>query len=286
MSENSVCRILPNFLGVGSFRCGTTWIYECLKEHPDVFVPPDRKEVHFFDWNYSKDIEWYRKWFEERASESAVGEFSPSYLFHQKAPMRIARHLPDVKLIASLRDPVDRAYSNYWNLRSTGAITCSFAEARRYHDWLVEPGLYYRHLKRYLDLFPRENLLVLIFDDLESEPASFIRGVYNFLDVDTKFVPTTVNEKSNPARKRRGLWLINIMAYSKILLRKVGLDVIVETVKKTGIRQFIYKQDPQLRAKYPEMSPETRKMWVDIFLEENQKLSDWLGRDLCDLGWC
>lgn len=272
--------MLPNFLIIGSKRCATTWIYKCLKEHPDVFVPPKRKEVQFFDRFYAKGLDWYRMWFQEWSNESAIGEASPSYLFHSEAPQRIAKHLSDVKLIVSVRNPVDRAWSQYWRNRSSGRITCDFQQAWREYPFLVEQGLYYKHIARYLDFFSRKNFLVLVFDDLRNDPISWIQSIFEFIDVDPGFVPSLVNRRSNKGQKHRFLWITDMVVGCKNFLRERELGSIVEIAKGIGFRKLIYSQNPLLKTGFPEMKPEVRETLIELFREENQKLSDWLGCDL------
>lgn len=279
MNQDSVCgNMLPNLLIIGSQHCGTSWIYECLREHPDVFMSP-KKETHFFDLLYAKGIDWYAKWFRE-SNELVVGEATASYLFCRETPKRIARHLPNVKLVASVRNPVDRAYSHYWRHRSLGKITCDFQEAWRQYRYLVERGYYYKHLKRYLEFFPTENLLVLVFDDLESEPVSWIQDVLEFIEVDTSFVPSLINRRVNKAQKHRFLWMVDGWVYCRNFLREKGLDSIVAMIKRTGLGKLIHTYSRFLKNDYPEMKPEARRVWIELFREENQRLSNWLGRDL------
>lgn len=106
--------MLPNFLIVGAARAGTTSLYYYLKQHPDVFMSP-KKEIDFFDVdkNFEKGLDWYERYFEGYTGQKAIGEASPLYMYLEKVPKRIAKVIPDVKLIFILRNPVDRAYSHY-----------------------------------------------------------------------------------------------------------------------------------------------------------------------------
>ena len=107
--------MLPNFLVIGSARCGTSWLDENLRQHPEVYLPRDDKEVHFFDNKYHMGIEWYERFFEGSEAQ-AIGEVTPSYLYYGHVAGRIKEHVPDVKMIALLRNPAERAYSHYWNI--------------------------------------------------------------------------------------------------------------------------------------------------------------------------
>ena len=112
---------LPNFLVIGAQRGGTTLLHRVLDRHPEVYVPQRRKEVHFFDWYYDRGADWYAGFFPcEQADEyRAVGEVTPDYLFDPHAPGRIRAVLPHCRFVASLRDPIQRAFSWYsFQLRS------------------------------------------------------------------------------------------------------------------------------------------------------------------------
>ena len=108
-----------NFIGVGAQKSGTSWIYACLYEHPEICAPI--KEIHFFSRpRYEKGIAWYEKQFDRCAVEKLRGEFSTSYLYTPEAAARIHAAYPDAKIIAVLRNPIDRAYSQYRNAIKAG----------------------------------------------------------------------------------------------------------------------------------------------------------------------
>lgn len=110
---------LRNFLIVGAMRCGTTFLAHCLGAHPDIYIPR-AKEIHYFDVHFEKGPEWYKRKFSGAKKEHAVGEATQSYMYLDYVPPRIASLLPDARLIAILRNPVDRAYSHYWFHRALG----------------------------------------------------------------------------------------------------------------------------------------------------------------------
>ena len=114
--------MLANFLIIGAQKSATTWLADCLIEHPDVFMARP-KEIHFFNHKFDKGIAWYKAYFQDWAGQSAVGEATPGYLNHPEAPGRIKATLGDeLKLIASLRHPIDRAYSAFWHYTRRGRI--------------------------------------------------------------------------------------------------------------------------------------------------------------------
>jgi sulfotransferase family protein len=201
-------RPLPDFLILGAQKAGTTALYAYLRWHPQV-TGPSFKEVSFFDRHYARGERWYRAHLPIRRS-GIVGEASPSYLFHPLAPERVARMLPRARLIALLRNPVDRAFSHYQHEVALGREELSFEDALAREDermqgelerMLRDPtyfshawwnytyasrGRYAEQLERWLDAFPREQLLVLFTEELAADTAGTYRRVLDFLGVDAR----------------------------------------------------------------------------------------------------
>ena len=193
-------RARPDFLIVGAQKAGTTSLFEYLQECPDVRGPLTR-EVHFYDHHHRRGERWYRTNFPVRAPGQSwlAGESTPYYLLHPSAPARVAEQLPEVRLIALVRHPVDRAYSHFQHSRFFGREPLlSFelalaAEAERTDDaWarlartgVREPavewfsyarrGYYAPQLRRWLACLPRESLLIMTSDELYRDPATALR---------------------------------------------------------------------------------------------------------------
>jgi hypothetical protein len=210
-------RVLPDFLVLGGQRCGSTSLYDMLCGHPDV-APASHKEPHFFDNNHLRGEEFYRRLFplqlqmrarERRQGRRAVtGEATTYYLAHPAVPARVRALLPDVRLIAILRDPVDRAYSHYQLSVREGREPLSFEEALAAepdrlageHERLIADPSYrgvahrffsYRSRGRYIDQlerwwaeFPREQLLVLRSEDMFEDPRIVYDQLVTFLGLD------------------------------------------------------------------------------------------------------
>jgi hypothetical protein len=195
----------PDFIGIGAQRAGTSWIYACLYEHPQICMP--RKEINFFsrERNWSRGFGWYEAIFADCAAGAIAGEFSTSYLSHADAPARILARYPEVRLIVSLRHPVERAHSSYLNDIVAGAVptTTSFAEALPSHPEYVDGSRYARHLERYLELFGRERVLVSVFDDARRDPLAAMRRLYGFLGADPAFRPSMLERPVGAGRVPR-----------------------------------------------------------------------------------
>jgi hypothetical protein len=181
---------LPNFLVIGAQRAGTTLLHQLLATHPEVYVPFQRKELHYFDRYFERGDRWYAGYFpDERDGRRylAVGEVTPDYLAHPHAPGRIHATLPNCRLIAILRDPVARAFSWYQYSRRNGDERRPFERFLNEDQTVVEYGLYHKHLSRYWQLVPRHPLQVLIYEDLIADPWGAARTLASFLGLSRPF---------------------------------------------------------------------------------------------------
>lgn len=235
---------LPHFLILGTQKGGTSSLFLYLAEHPQV-MPGMMKEVHYFDLKHAKGMEWYRAHFPrqdalERASDKLgrrviTGEASPYYLFHPLAPQRIARQLPNVKLIVLLRDPVERAFSHYMHNcqdkhRDKNREPLSFAEAiaaeperlrgevekimadpdytsfAHQHYSYATRGVYISQILAYEQYFPPENLLVIQSERFFRDTAETFQTVLQFLGL-SPFVPSLLAARNRGAyRSRKSDW--------------------------------------------------------------------------------
>jgi len=210
-------RLRPNFLIIGALKGGTTSLHRYLSDHPAVHCS-SRKEVRYFSLTYPLGERWYLSHFPlriraattrlRRGVRLAVGEATPAYLFDPRSPGRVHAFDPRMKLIVALRDPVERAYSHFQMEHETRDETRSFEDALAWEEaelrpeldrWVADPtyesplplfgrsyvarGCYADHLERWLALFPREQLLVLMSDELLGDPASAMSTVEEFLEV-------------------------------------------------------------------------------------------------------
>lgn len=209
---------LPNFLIIGAAKSGTTALYHYLKQHPQVYMSP-QKETNFFAFEGQRvhfrgpgdeetsdsiitTLDSYEDQFRAASNESAIGEASPWYLYSADAATNIYRRIPDAKLIAVLRNPADRAFSSYLHVVRHGRENLGFEEGllaeeeRIAQGW--EPiwhyqrvGFYAEQVKSYLDLFGREQTRFYLYDDFLKDPYGVLTEIYEFLGVDPDFVADT-----------------------------------------------------------------------------------------------
>jgi len=199
-------RSLPDAVIIGAQKCGTSSLHYYLTQHPGV-IAPLRKEVHYFDLNFERGEKWYRANFGRLGEPGLNLDSSPYYLFHPLVARRAHALLPEARLIALLRDPVRRAYSHYWHERDKGREQLSFEDALaaepervaragqklavgeiqaspdHQHFSYLARGRYAEQLERWLALYPRQQLLVLRFEDLVKNPLAVLNQALAFLDL-------------------------------------------------------------------------------------------------------
>jgi len=271
--------MLPNFLIVGAQKAGTTALHYYLDEHPDIFMSP-KKEVHFFDLdeNYARGLKWYEKHFRKHHKEHAVGESSPLYMYLEKVPRRIAKTLPEVKLIFVLRDPVTRAYSHYWHAVRRGVEYLTFEESLKVEEERIRKSFYYRRefsymdrgkyliqIKRFLKFFSRKQMIFIISEELRRHQERILTQIYRFLDVDPTFHGTRLHKPWHTGTVPR-LWALQKLIHSHPLRRIPYIAALVEKVN--------------LKDHYPPMNPKTKEWLASVFQPHNIALARFLNKDL------
>ena len=196
--------VLPNAFIVGAQKSGTTALAAHMGEHPDVFVC-NPKEPHFFSRNYHLGQEWYERLFAPGESKPVRLEGSTTYTMY---PMggdcagRIAAAVPDARIIYILRDPVDRIRSAYHHALSTGAEGRELSRAVLFDARYVYTSSYARQLERYLEVFERDQILCLRFEDFNADPAGVIDTTLQFLGLDPGWRPRDLGRRLNESRDR------------------------------------------------------------------------------------
>lgn len=289
--------MLPNFMIIGASRAGTTYLKKTLEKHPDIFMAGEgyTGDIHYFDRNHSaknwnRGLEWYESFFKGRTIERLVGEKSALYFSDSDAPRLISEIIPDVKLIASLRNPIERAYSTFWYNRGEIPKSLTFLEACNSHEIkdmdIVEAGFYYKHLTNYLKNFPENQLHFVVFDNIKEDPLSELKKIFHFLDVDDSFIPQDYDKKINQAIGNGSL-TYNLKKMWGILKQKN--PVFSSFVKKLSIvkqlRLWVGKssEDLALKNAYPPMSLKEWEYLSNLYYESNKKMGEFLGIDLISL---
>lgn len=306
----------PDFLIIGAPRSGTTSLYSYLNQHPQIQMS-SQKEAGFFHFagqapdfdrmatSYGPDLlaesktryqralrlsiidaEKYRRLWTPDSEVVARGEATPTYLFDPVAAALLSRHVPDSKLIVMLRNPADRAYSEYLQALRLGlehhqifddALAAEPADvddywwgARRY----VRSGLYARNLTRYLDSWPRERIRLYFYEQLESDPGSLLRDCFEFLGVEESVaIDVSTRHKAGfvPAQS-----LLVAAAQSDGVIKRS-----IRTVVPWSVRRRLYHRIiSRAKAEPPPFSDQARSSLIGRFSEDVSRLQAITGRDL------
>jgi hypothetical protein len=271
--------MLPNFIIIGSQKAGTTSLYQVLKQHPEIFMP-EKKELNFFfhDAEYAKGGDSYRAYFDPApASAKAIGEASPGYICHPQSPERIHALVPDARLILTVRNPIERAYSQYWDNRRSLSETLTFHQViESALEETYQPGrlgyfsrgTYMQYIRRYLTLFPPENLLVLPFEDLIADPLAFYRRCFEFLEVDPAFTCPEMTQAANPA----AVW-------GNPLYRWFFENPHRARRLPAKFRRLTFWGE-RMPYQYAPIDTNSKTLLVEFYKPWNAKLGEFLGRDL------
>lgn len=271
---------IATFAVIGPGKAGTTWMYSLLKAHPEVCVAA-AKETMFFDANYHRGVGWYHRFYEACDGQAAVGEVCNSYIFSEEAPARMHAYNPGMKLVTSLRNPIDRAFSNYLFWLRNAQVSGSFEDLLVARPELLVQGLYAMHLERYLGHFPARQLLVLAFDDLKRDPLAFARRLLEFLGVDPEHVPEVAGDKVLAASRPRSRVAARVVKRAAVAVRRVGMPDLVTRVKGGALPRLLYRQYGD--GDYPSIRAETRAELVRYFASDVARLSRLTGRDYAAL---
>ena len=276
---------LPNLVGCGAGKSGTTSLHYYLSQHPQIFMAPV-KETHYFSKHFDKGENWYRSHFEGWTREPIIGEFSTTYMNYPTVPARIAELIPQAKLMFLLRNPIERAYSNYWFSVNIGAQApdSTFSDVIRTqkgNQYYVSPGFYYDLLSRFLGYFDRNQIYILITEELQKEPVQQMSSCYKYLGIDPSFVPN-VNQKFNVTVTTSNKWKKRADQNWLVLKRKLRPYFLRYP---TSIRQRLSKMEQLFRLQMfsedrPPILKEDRDYLADIFQEHNNKLANFMEREL------
>lgn len=285
-SPDNTGKKLPDFLVIGAGKSGTTTLYEYLNRHPDVFLT-EVKEPEFFsrDDVYEKGFDWYGSLFADARPGQLLGECSTTYTrwpHTADASTRIAEAVPDAKLICIMRQPVDRAYSHYCH-DMRYQITKTFEQSLEDDTLYVDCSMYMDQLDRFLRFFARESVLGLLFDDLRSDPDAMLGGVQRFLGLNEHDVTMQGPLRANKTTADHFVHVRTTHRLRQIPVLGRFADAVPSRWRRAifrGVRNSPIGK--RLAASYnvPPMKPETRAALVERFREPNDRLSEFLGRDL------
>ena len=294
----------PNLFIVGAPRSGTTAMYEYLKPHPEIFMAAV-KEAHFFGSDIKKipshirtgmvlDLDGYLALFRGASGEKWLGEGTPMYLQSKRAAFEIKDFSPDARIIIMLRNPVDMMYSLYHLVYGALEDIADFeaaleAEPERKQGLriprtaFIVNSLFYReaakhweHVKRYFEVFGRDNVHCIIYDDFMQDVANEYRKTLQFLDVSTEFQPSF--DMINPSTTPRSRFVQKLWEHRSEPAEKIA-QVLLPPWMRPALRRLYYKVEAP-----PPMDPELRRRLQAEFVPGIAQLRELLDRDLTH--WC
>jgi hypothetical protein len=309
--------MLPNFFIVGAMKAGTTSLYNYLDQHPQVYMSPIKEPCYFSSETRPENmrpefqepahrgirdtreyirgpmsekrlaalvVEWedYVNLFRGVKRESAIGEASTRYLWSKMAPKNIRSSIPTAKIIIVLRNPADRAFSEYHYAVMNGGVRCSFgdhiqAALRSKSKKLgllypfLEYGLYCEQVKRYLELFPQDSVRIYLYEDYRAQFPQLWRDLLGFLQVDTNFSPDTALKHNEPRVPR--------LLLTSYVLKKYGIWPRLTRLSPRAFRPALLNMAFKRRNSLV-MDAKDRQCLISFYKEDIRKLSELIGREL------
>jgi hypothetical protein len=276
-------------------KAGTTALYYISKQHPQIFMSPI-KEPNFFAMEglesnihiegeevSIKDWFAYLELYKGVENEHVIGEASHSYLYFSTTPNKLCHKFPESRLVCILRNPVDRAFSHFlYHLRDGREPIIGFERALKEEETRIDNnilfghyfhrGLYYNQLQRYFEVFDPHQVMIFLFEDLQSDPAQLAADLYRFLDVDVHFEPETLIIR-NPSGIPKNKFV------HRLLVKPNPIKSIVQPILPQGVYQLVTKIRDRNLIK-PELSTKLRSQIVEMYKDDIFHLQDLIQRDL------
>jgi len=275
-----ILQCVPNSLVIGPQRAGTTWILRYLEDRGDVEVPRQVKETYFFDQCYSRGMKWYASHFAGVDGKHRVIEVASTYFHSIEAPQRVWRDLGPIPLICTLRHPATRAFSLYQHLQRYGAKTRSFREAVVEEPLLRESIPYARNLRRWVDVFGRERILVMFLETLAEDPDRYARQLCDHLALPFHAVAPALRRPVNAAAMPRNRRLASGANAVANLARSLGLYALVNAAKKAGLKDLFFGRPDA--AELPQLTDDDRQWFLATVKTEIEDLEGLLDRDFSE----
>lgn len=275
---------MPDFIGIGAIKSGTTWLWACLREHPGIYMPT-MKELEFFDTRFDLGLEWYSSFFGD-AGPKLCGEISPQYMHDSRALQRMAFLSGSVRLIVALRHPVDRAFSHFLMDAREWPDTSHRKKLEEFRRISAQPeskyirfGMYACQLQPVFEAFGPERIHVVLFEDIQSDPRGVIRGVLEFLGADGDFLPSKIETPVNAAKRYRSPRLFNVLRSAVRVGERLGLSRAILYLKKTAVRDKVIAM-LEVDEGYEPLPAELHRELAGHYRADIQALERLIGRDL------
>jgi len=270
--------MLPNVVFIGPTKSGTSWIDTYLRSRSDVVLPLTLKETVFFDKRFHKGLEWYESHFSDGRQGLCV-EVAPTLFGKPEAAKRLAQILPAAHVIATLKNPIDRAVSHYFHYLKCGVPDVGFDKMVEMHQDIIHSGLYYRNLRIWLDLLGSDRVHVLLEEEMRADLNGFCGKMCRLLDIPfiapgPELSKAFVNEASVPRFKV----LAKLTRFGADELRGLGAGTLVSKLNLAPLKKFVFGPVPSVQHKQEIRRQALR--YSDILLADLEKLENMLGIQL------
>jgi hypothetical protein len=269
---------LPNFIAVGPPRTATTWLDTALRGH--VGLPLRTKETHFFARNYRQGLAWYESHFRHCVSEPIVGEICAAYFENPQARERIRAHIPGCRIICTLRDPVQRLYSYYKLMRHNGRTELGFGPALARHRQMLASSRYALHVTNWRADFGKENVLVVLNDDLTADPQGYLNSIADFIGIGAVLTRADADMARNKANTikvaPRSAWLARKARQIRHQLGSYRMYRTRRLLTEAGVWRFCFGGGEA----FPPLDPAIASWLRGLLRPEIDALEDLLDRDL------
>lgn len=276
---------LPNFIIIGAGKCGTTSLFHYLFQHPEIYMCP-KKETFFFlgeesrlknkQWGAVANLDEYKSLFKDAPENAVIGEISTTYYSSPNTAQLIHEVVPDTKIIAILRDPANRAFSDYLMNYKYSFKKNNFENLVDVKKYYVRLGFYYSQLINYFEVFDQKNIKVLIYEDLLNHPQAFLEDLFTFLEVQSDIkIDVTKKFRDYGVPKNKILYKLFIESGKARNITRRILETLPNKLSTT-----VYKKISNASMYKPTLSATDRAKLIEIYRPEIIKLQDLIHKDL------
>jgi sulfotransferase family protein len=285
---NRICNaqpFRPTFLFVGASKSGSSWFFQILREHPQVFVPANKATFFFSDY-YAKGLAWYDAFFVKAPLDSAIGEVCHDYMASPEALRRIRAYQPGMRLVCCLRNPYARALSSWRFFRRNGMDQPTLAAQGKHDPSVFDQGYYATQLSLLYSIFPKEQVLIFFFEEISATPKAVAHRLYEFIGVKPDFLAPSLHKRVNVNAKPRSRIVARLVQYihreswkhSHYLSNLIGQLKQIRPLRRF-VRTTLYKET-ESSSDWREHIPEFPEEIVSRYESEIDNLESLLGKDL------
>jgi hypothetical protein len=265
-------------VGIGPQKTGTTWLDMCLREHPQLCFPRGTKETFFLNERFDKGWSWYWRHFKHYLDTQFCAEIGPSYFDVPEVAERLYQHNPECRIIVNLRDPVARSFSLYLHHKSKGRLKSNFLTSIQQMPRIIESSYYRVHLSRWIDMFGREKILIILLEDIVNSHEKVLEQIHKFIGINNISAPQIARERINEAVYTPFPSFARLIDFYASHLRNKQLYSCINLMKKFGLKNIYSRSYKNI----PILEPEIRKSLIEKFETDIAFVEELLGRQLLE----